>query len=637
MKMTDEGDNIINLNWQQAVRSLPEEVLGLIKLKGEASSVLFVAFIKTALQRNVDEDVMIKICIDQNFNNCAIFKHVQANGGEPYIKQFIITTVNTSPQVTRRTIQIVNFGADTDKYWRETERSLIEKNSPVYVRGTRLVQPIWHWQKADERNVLVSELEHFSEGQLADMIAHNAVIFQRYDARARDWRNIDPPPPIVKGLLGAHHYLLPSIIGIITSPTMRPDGSLLTEPGYDPQTQLWYRPSDNIKLPAIPNNPDKDDALSALAKLNDLLQEFPFDNEMPVDWNEMAEVRQSRRSVSRSVALAAIMTTVARGAFQSAVPLFVVSANKARTGKSFLVNTIGVIATGHIPVPTSGSFKKEEFEKRVEASAMTGRSIMHFNNLPNGMVIDSERLAEVSTEGIMHVRKLGKHEEVLCDCRATTVFVNGNNILLSSDLVFRAATCRLNTQTERPEERKFNYNPLERVRANRGEYIAAVFTIIRAFKYAGSPLPMSDEMKRVAGFEQWSKLIQQPLIWLDMSDPFGSMEDMIGMDPQQEQIGQVIEVLKKYFSTDERFDVALCVKLAEEQEGTQYGPRYKNPELRDLLTNRGRIDGQYFGRTLMNLRDQIKDGWQIKLLKLKTSTKKFVLAGPPHIAPTNRM
>jgi hypothetical protein len=115
------------------------------------------------------------------------------------------------------------------------------------------------------------------------------------------------------------------------------------------------------------------------------------------------------------------------------------------------------------------------------------------------------------------------------------------------------------------------------------------------------------------------------------------MEDMIGMDPQQEQIGQVIEVLKKYFSTDERFDVALCVKLAEEQEGTQYGPRYKNPELRDLLTNRGRIDGQYFGRTLMNLRDQIKDGWQIKLLKLKTPTKKFVLAGPPHIAPTNRM
>jgi putative DNA primase/helicase len=637
MKMTDESDNIINLNWQQAIRSLPEEVLGLIKLKGEASNALFVAFIETALQRNVDEDVIIKVCIDPNFNNCAIFKHVAANGGEHYIKRFIMATVNAPPAVTRRTIRIVNIGADNDKYWRETERSLIETNSPVYVRGMRLVQPLWHWQKADERNVLVSELEHFNEIQLADMIAHNAVIFQRYDARARDWRNIDPPPPIIKGLLNAHHYILPSIIGIITSPTMRPDGSLLTEPGYDPQTQLWYKPSDNIKLPSIPNNPNKDDALNALAKLNDLLQEFPFDNETPVDWNETTEVKQSRRSVSRSVALAAIMTTVARGAFQSAVPLFVVTANKARTGKSFLVNTIGIIATGHIPVPTSGSFKKEELEKRVEASAMAGRSIMHFNNLPNGMVIESERLAELSTEGIMHVRKLGKHEEALCDCRATTVFLNGNNILLSSDLVFRAATCRLNTQTEKPEEREFNCNPLERVRTNRGEYIAAVFTIIRAFKCAGSPPPMSDEMKRVAGFERWSKLIQQALIWLDMSDPFGSMEEMIGMDPQQEQLGQVIEVLKKHFSTDERFDVALCVKLAEEQEGTQFGPRYKHPELRDLMTNRGRIDGRHLGRTLMNLRDQIKDGWWIKVLPLKISTKQFCLAGLPHIAPTNRM
>jgi putative DNA primase/helicase len=226
----------------------------------------------------------------------------------------------------------------------------------------------------------------------------------------------------------------------------------------------------------------------ALALLNGLLDGFPFEG----------ETEENQKSPSRSAALAGIMTTVLRGALPAAVPLFAIVGTEPRTGKTYLVTLIAFIATGHVPISVSGSEKKEELEKRIETAALSGRPILHLNNLPNGMVVESERLSELSTEGVVYIRKLGRHEEGVCDCRATTVFLNGNNILVAADLVLRTATCRLNPQREDPEEIKHDFDPMEQVRADRGRYLAAVFTIARAFMAAGCSQP--EGMKVVAGF-----------------------------------------------------------------------------------------------------------------------------------------
>jgi hypothetical protein len=117
------------------------------------------------------------------------------------------------------------------------------------------------------------------------------------------------------------------------------------------------------------------------------------------------------------------MTAVARGALPGPVPLFVITTPKARTGKTYLAELIAFIATGIKPVPTRAAENKEEFEKRIETAALSGRAILHLNNLPNGMTVRSECLAELVTEGQVTVRKLGRFEEGLLDCRATTVFI----------------------------------------------------------------------------------------------------------------------------------------------------------------------------------------------------------------------
>jgi putative DNA primase/helicase len=622
------ADPIVRDRWH-----LPPQLRDMLSLTGEPSEALFSTFISAARKLCIDVDVIIKACQDKKTfgDKSSIIRYVSGNGGEACVKAAIERDANAPLEVVEREeINIPDIESDLDKYWRLTEAALKARagKCPVYQRDGKLVWPRWRWVKftdndGRQRNVLTAQIEEYNAVQLADVIAHHAVQFQTYSNRMRSWKKINPPEEIVSTLLRIKHYGLPALVGIATSPTLRPDLSLLTEPGYDEATGLWYKPCDDIKLPDIAEHPSRADAEAGLTKLNSLLMGFPFDG----------ETKENQKSVSRSAALAAIMTTCARGALATAVPLFVVTANNPRTGKTYLVNTIGMIATGHIPIPNSGSHKKEEFEKRIEAAAMIGRSIMHFNNLPNGMVIESERLSEISTEGIIHIRRLGKHEQVLCDCRATTTFLNGNNILLSDDLIFRAAHCRLNAQMERPEERKFADDPMQLIRQDRGAYLAAVFSIIRAFRAAGSPEPAEDEMKRVAGFEQWSKLIQQPLIWLGMEDPFGAMEEMAGMDPVLEQLQGLLDVLKKYQQElSGRFTVARCMELAETKENDHYGrPIYKYQDLRDVMSYHGKPDGQYFGRLLMKNRDKICGGWRITLEPAKRATRVFRLV-PPRVA-----
>ena len=103
------------------------------------------------------------------------------------------------------------------------------------------------------------------------MTGKHAAIFQKYNVRDKRWEAIDPPKEMIEQLLDLGHWGFDTIKGIINSPTMRPDGSLLTVHGYDKATQLWYKSSGDIELPDIPERPTKEDALAALELVTNLL------------------------------------------------------------------------------------------------------------------------------------------------------------------------------------------------------------------------------------------------------------------------------------------------------------------------------------------------------------------------------
>jgi len=63
--------------------------------------------------------------------------------------------------------------------------------------------------------------------------------YEKYDARSEDWVRINPPAHVAQILLSRQgKWRFPAIAGIITTPTLRPDGSLLAAPGYDPATKV---------------------------------------------------------------------------------------------------------------------------------------------------------------------------------------------------------------------------------------------------------------------------------------------------------------------------------------------------------------------------------------------------------------
>ena len=605
---------------------LPMELLTMLYLPNNGAnnpvghwptrSHLFFAFINAALRKSVDENAILEATLDPAYAGNAIYAHVQENGGEEHVKRQIERAANEMPEVDdkgRTLIQVAE--GKLDETWRATQKALVDHDCPVYVRGGRLVQPLWRWEKSsDDRQVLTAQFKPYSPARLQDVIAHRAVQFQKYDGRRRRMVDIDPPSDVITQLLDAGYWpSFPTVVGIINAPTMRKDGSLLTEQGYDRATQLWYKSSGDVVLPPIPERPSRAQALAALATLNGLLKGFPFAD-----------------GVARSVALAGMMTTALRGALPVAVPIFLVNAPEARTGKTYLVCLITVLATGHIPPSTAGASEErpDEIEKRIETAALSGRPIMHLNNLPNGMVLDSARPSELCTEGYVTIRMLGRHEEGLCDCRATTVFLNGNNVRVAGDLVLRTLECRLDAKSEEPEKRTFDFDPIAAVRNDRGAYLGAIFTIVRAFVAAGAPKPKA--MHSVAGFEPWARLVQQPLMWLGMADPCGNITSMREMDIQSDELQRLHEVLREILNPDDKFTVAMCKRKAEEMRANAFGKtEFKWPELRDLMTFHGRINERLFGRLLGRHQGRITaNGWHYKPAGILQGSSAYVLVGP---------
>ena len=305
-------------------------------------------------------------------------------------------------------------------------------------------------------------------------------------------------------------WTFPTIAGVITTPTLRPDGSLLVKQGYDDATRLLL--VEPPPMPPIPDKPTRGDALAALALLEGLLAEFPF-----VD------------DVAKSVALSGIITPVVRGAFPVS-PMHVSRAPVAGSGKSFLWDTVSTIAIGRLMPVIAAGRNEEETEKRLGAALLAGQPLISIDNL-NGE-LGGDALCQIIERPIVDIRILGKSELKRIEARGTTMFGSGNNIVIVGDVCRRVITATLDPQLEQPELRTFNGDPVAKVLENRGAYIAACLTICRAYIAAGRP----NRAPRLASFEGWSDTVRSALIWLGKADPVTSMELARAEDPERGEL-----------------------------------------------------------------------------------------------------
>src|SRR5262249_31124136 len=122
---------------------------------------------------------------------------------------------------------------------------------------------------------------------------------------------------------------------------------------------------------------------------------------------------------------------------------------------------------------------------------------------------------------------------------------------------------------ERPETRPFKNNPIAMIHRDRGAYLAAIFTIVKAFMASGETV----NVENINGLEGWSRFVQQPLVWLKAGDPAKSQEDARARDPQRSALRARITAIVKYFSQVATFSAndvyTKAMALAPGQQGYQ--------------------------------------------------------------------
>src|SRR6202030_2993753 len=103
------------------------------------------------------------------------------------------------------------------------------------------------------------------------------------------------------------------------------------------------------------------------------------------------------------------------------------------------------------------------------------------------------------------------------------------NLSFRGDLRSRALISRIDAGVERPEERTFRIADLPGyLTAKRQRLVVASLTILRAYHVADRP---GQDLRPWGGFDNWSREIREPLVWLGVADPCATRERVIANDP----------------------------------------------------------------------------------------------------------
>ena len=338
-----------------------------------------------------------------------------------------------------------------------------------------------------------------------------AARWVKLDKRTRKYEPVLPAAWVVETLLGRTRWDFPVLEGIVCSPTLRPDGQVLATLGYDPSTGL-YLDFGGATFPPIPDQPTLDEARSALGRLHEVLQDFPF------------AVRQEKTTTNPylSAALAAALTLVGRPAIQGNIPLFGVTATAAGSGKGKLVDALCLIATGRCAPRMGQTLDDNEELKRLLALALEGASVCCLDNVTHPL--GNQYLDMALTARTITGRILGQTQTAEAPWNAV-LFATGNNLSYRGDMTRRVVPIALDPKMEKPEERAdFQHPRLEAwVQQERPYLVTCALTILRAYMVAGCP---SQGLTPYGSFEAWSDLIRSAMVWLGEADPCEGRQDL---------------------------------------------------------------------------------------------------------------
>lgn len=411
----------------------------------------------------------------------------------------------------------------------------------------------------------------------------DAAIWEKFDGRSSIWVRSDPPPRHVSVLYDANQFRhLPPLSGVARQPYFREsDGVLIMQAGYD-RTSQRYGVFDSQQF-SIPDA-TQENAVKALAALEDLLVEFHF--LAPTD---------------KAAALSAIFTAVVRPTLAYA-PGFHARAPVMGSGKTYLCELIGAFAGPSGSAKVSYPKTSEEATKVMLSLLLTGPAVIEFDDMDTDWIPHGTIKRMLTAEQITD-RILGISKTATVSTR-TLLLASGNNVGPIRDLLRRVLTIHIDPRCATPATMSYKGNPVERVRKHRARYVAAVLTIILAWRNAGSPKADVDSIATFNG--AWSDYCRHTLLWLGHPDPASALLHQVRHDPDTETLKGLMSAWHSTFGA-----TAVTVRKAVEAAHDIH------PELLDAMREfpveeHGVINRSKLGWILKKNANRIVDGYEFQ-------------------------
>lgn len=428
-------------------------------------------------------------------------------------------TVEVAAEDTRMSIECV---ADTFSMILAGITAL-HKNGNVYRRGLQLVEVVSHevQQEGVARYLSAKIVSEIGVGRMRTLLSTVARFTRRTMEGPTD---VSVPKTLAAEIVYAYdQWPFQTFVGLAEGPTIAPDGRLITSQGYDERSGIYIANHVEVRVPEAPTI---DDAKKAAARLLELVSDFDFASD-----------------ASRSVWLSGVLSTVARPAVNGPVPLHAITATSRGSGKSKLVDVATMITAGHPATRLSFTDDDDEMGKRILALLREGDSTILLDNIT--LTLGGQQLDSVLTATTFKGRILGRSEMTTALPATAVWWATGNNLTIGGDLIRRTLIISLEPACERPEERDGprpgvpwrHRDLLGYVADHRAEFLSDALTIIRAYHTAGRP---SQNLKSM-DFLAWSDLIRSAIVWVGLTDPAATRDDVEAADLDTEAFRTLIE------------------------------------------------------------------------------------------------
>ena len=363
--------------------------------------------------------------------------------------------------------------------------------------------------------------------------------------------------------------------GIITTPVFRRDYTLIQGCGYDQKLGVLYRPSRPVR--PVSEDPSREQLVRAKQMLLFVIQDFPF--------------RKGTADIARGVWLAAIFTRFLRFTFTGNIPMFLVAAGAAGSGKGKLIDAAAIISDGAEAWKRTKAGDDAELERAIGAAIKEGASIAVLDNIPRGVILESATLENYLTTPRFSTREIGTSKNIKAEKGGgwddTLWWATGNALQTGGDMSRRVLRIDIEDSSGKPHERTTTIKGSleDYCHTKRPELLHAVLTLLSGF-FAAKRRGFAPTLPPFASFEGWS-LVREAVVWCGLPDPYlarGKADD----DVDGQMRANLMTHLYNFAGTEARHLGALCEDL--KRDHTLKAP--KHADMYEFLREAGvKVDG----------------------------------------------